>query len=214
MTNSNWAMVVATVALLLGGCASAPETSVVLQAPPAPQSAADIRVKEWRSLIATEQTAPEAHKLDLVNAFFNRLYFVDDIDHWGEEDFWATPLETIHSNGGDCEDFVIGKYFTLLELRISDERLRLTYVIFEPGSKPHMVLSYYRTPDADPLLLDNLITEIRPASQRPDLKPIYSFNSGGLWVAGSENAPAHDPTARISRWRDVMRRMREENRNQ
>ena len=86
----------------------------------------------------------------------------------------------------------------------------MTYVIAEPGSRAHMVLSYYGSPGAEPLLLDNLVTQIRTASQRPDLKPVYSFNSNGLWVAGSANSQLDDPAARMSRWRDVMRRMTEE----
>ena len=212
MTYFNLPLTVAMIALLLVGCGSTPEAPVD-PTPTKPQSAADIRVQQWRSLIATEQTAPEAQKLDAVNAFFNRLEFVDDIDHWGEEDFWATPLETIRSNGGDCEDFVIGKYFTLLELDVADERLRLTYVLSEPGNRPHMVLSYYRTPSAEPLLLDNLITGIRAASQRSDLKPIYSFNSNRLWVAGSRSVSFDEPAARMSRWRDVMRRMNDQKLN-
>lgn len=49
----------------------------------------------------------------------------------------------------------------------------------------HMVLAYYPTPDADPLILDNLTGEIKPASQRPDLVPVYSFNDDDMWVGGA-----------------------------
>jgi len=72
-----------------------------------------------------------------------------------------------------------------------------------------MVLGYYPTPDAEPLILDNLVSEIRPASRRPDLFPIFSFTSEGLWVQGASTSSA-DPTARLSRWRSVLQRMRAE----
>ena len=112
--------------------------------------------------------------------------------HWGVPDYWATPLELIGSNGGDCEDFAIAKYFTLRELGIPDERLRITYVkAYLRASnqvQSHMVLSYYASPDAEPLLLDNLTDAIQSAAQRSDLLPTYSFNAAGLWSAKEREA--------------------------
>ena len=59
-----------------------------------------------------------------------------------------------------------------------------------------MVLSYYPAPEAEPLLLDNLVAEILPASLRTDLRPVYSFNSEGLSVVGRDNWSLEDPAAR------------------
>jgi hypothetical protein len=75
-----------------------------------------------------------------------------------------------------------------------------------------MVLAYYEDPTGEPLILDNLITEVRPASRRGDLMPVFSFNSEGLWTgAGSaEKKDAGSSTARLSRWRDLIARMRAE----
>ena len=70
-----------------------------------------------------------------------------------------------------------------------------------------MVLAYYPTPNADPLILDNMISEVRPASQREDLKPVFGFNSEGLWVGGSSAPAINNPAARLSRWRDLLQRM-------
>jgi hypothetical protein len=72
-----------------------------------------------------------------------------------------------------------------------------------------MVLAYHAQPGAEPLILDNLITEVRPASRRPDLSPVFSFNGEGLWQGtGSQNSG--DPVARLSRWRDVLAKARAE----
>jgi predicted transglutaminase-like cysteine proteinase len=139
------------------------------------------RVSAWRHMIAAAEGFDEERKLELVNDFFNRIEFVDDAAHWGMVDYWATPLETLTSNGGDCEDLSIAKYFALRELGVADERLRLTYVKALDINQAHMVLTYFPAPDADPLVLDNLIGEIRPAVERPDLLPVYSFNGDGLW---------------------------------
>jgi predicted transglutaminase-like cysteine proteinase len=157
----------------------------------------------------------EPERLARVNEFYNRrIVFKDDQEVWGRTDYWASPLETLGKGEGDCEDYAIAKYFTLAAAGMPVERLRLVYVQARLGgplgpNEPHMVLAYYATPEAEPLILDSLITELRPASRRPDLRPVFSFNSEGLWKgAGSE--PAHDALAGLSRWRDVLAKARAE----
>ncbi|THF64104.1 transglutaminase [Pseudothauera nasutitermitis] len=173
-------------------------------------------VTAWRALLAEAAETDERTRLERVNTFFNRrIAFDDDIVVWGEQDYWATPLETMGKGAGDCEDFSIAKYMSLLQLGVPAERLRMIYVRARIGgpqstiSQAHMVVGYYATPDAEPLILDNLIGEIRPASRRGDLFPVFSFNSEGLWVGGASTSSA-DPTTRLSRWRDVLERMRAE----
>ncbi len=153
-------------------------------------------------------------KIQQINAFFNeKIQFVNDIDLWGQSDYWATPLETIGKQAGDCEDFSIAKYIFLKVLDIPDEKLRLTYVranMAAYGSNTivaHMVLSYYPTPQSEPLILDSLEPEILPASQRKNLTPIFTFNSSGLWL-GSSNAQKGSSTSHLSRWRDVLVRIK------
>jgi predicted transglutaminase-like cysteine proteinase len=154
-------------------------------------------------------------RLVAVNQFFNRrVVFRDDVEVWGQEDYWASPLETLGKGQGDCEDYVIAKYFSLLAVGVPVARLRLVYVRAEIGgpggpTQAHMVLAYQATPSAEPLILDNLITEVRPASRRPDLAPVFSFNSEGLWQ-GVAGASAGDPLARLSRWREVLAKARAE----
>ena len=118
----------------------------------------------------------------------------------------------IGRGAGDCEDFSIAKYITLQMLGIGNDRLRLIYVRARIGSTTtvaHMVLGFYPQPTDEPLILDNLISSVRPASMRSDLAPVFSFNSAGLWVGGGTASMA-DPTTRLSRWRDVLDRMRQE----
>lgn len=171
-------------------------------------------IVELQALIHALKTASEQEKLKRINDFFNVKIrnFSEDYSIWGQSDYWATPLESLGRQSGDCEDYSIAKYIFLKQLGIPDERLKLTYVrarIGGPHSRifqAHMVLSYYATADAEPLILDNLIAEMRPADRRPDLTPIFSFNSTGLWV-GTASAPRSDATSHLSRWRDVLARM-------
>ena len=172
-------------------------------------------VRDWRSLIG-DADADESARLARVNTFFNRrLRFDDDSVVWKEPDYWATPLESLARGAGDCEDFAIAKYASLLVAGVPSERLRLIYVRARIGgpqstlSQAHMVVGYYPTPDAEPLILDNLVGEIRLAGRRPDLFPVFSVTSEGLWVQGATTSSA-DPTARLSRWRSALQRMRSE----
>ena len=154
-------------------------------------------------------------KLGAVNQFFNRrILSREDSDVWGQVDYWASPVEMLEKGAGDCEDFAIAKYFSLLALGMPVNKLRLVYVRAQLGGpggvvQAHMVLAYYAAPNAEPLILDNLVTELRPASRRPDLAPVFSFNSEGLWQ-GVGAQSAGDPTARLSRWREVLAKGRAE----
>jgi predicted transglutaminase-like cysteine proteinase len=174
-------------------------------------------LRDWQRLTndANAMTGAE-DKLRRVNEYFNRrIFFADDQEVWGQSDYWATPMEFLAKGKGDCEDFTIAKYFTLLNAGISDEQLRLVYVkakIGGPNSamvQAHMVLAFYPSPDAEPLVLDNLITDIRPASRRPDLTPVFSFNSQGIWQgAGGADPKSAGGIGRLSRWQDLLRRAR------
>jgi predicted transglutaminase-like cysteine proteinase len=164
------------------------------------------RLEAWKRDAAERKRAPavEGALLNDVNRMLNRVPFVDDAVHWGEEDYWATPAESIGSNGGDCEDFSIAKYFLLKELGVPIARLRLTYVKSLKLNQPHMVLAYYARPDAEPLVLDNLEDTVRPASQRRDLVPVYSFNDEEVWVEmrGRVGSPQQ-----LRNWRALMERL-------
>jgi predicted transglutaminase-like cysteine proteinase len=168
--------------------------------------------KALRDVMNAVLRQDDTAKLDAINNFFNRqVQFRDDVDVWGLVDYWASPLETLAQGQGDCEDYAIGKYFSLISLGMPSARLRLVYVRAQVGGtvQAHMVLAYYAAPSAEPLILDNLVGELRPASRRPDLVPVFSFNSDGLWEGVGAKA-AGDPLARLSRWREVLAKARAE----
>lgn len=173
--------------------------------------AAQKRLLDWREVMISGQNKPELQKLELVNQFFNQVIFVSDLEHWGVEDYWATPVEMLATNGGDCEDFAIAKYFTLVEMGVPINRLQITYVKALSLNQAHMVLTYYPTPEAIPLVLDNLIPEIKSATLRRDLVPVYSFNGDGLWLAKERGLGRNvGKSDRISLWRTLQGRIGKE----
>ncbi len=170
--------------------------------------AARRRVERWRRLVSQSSEEIEQLKLEAVNRFFNELNFVSDIDHWGDLDYWATPLEFLGTNGGDCEDFSVAKYFTLKELGIPDHKLALTYVKSLKLNQAHMVVTYFPDAQQEPLVLDNLVPQIKSASLRKDLIPIYSFSGDGLWVAKQRGRGRFLGKAeRSGKWKSITNRI-------
>ena len=170
--------------------------------------AAEARLNHWRALILEGRGADQTAQLTAVNDFFNGAHFVDDRELWQTSDYWATPDEFLRLDAGDCEDFAIAKYFTLKAMGVAPEKLRITYVKVTSMAQAHMVLAYYETPESEPLILDNLNRRIKPASERADLRPLYSFNAETLWLARSrrEQQEAGHP-GQLQRWREMVARL-------
>lgn len=166
------------------------------------------RIETWENLISQSADLPEMEKLQRVNDFFNQnTAFIDDSILWQKNDYWATPIEFLLKGAGDCEDYSIAKYYTLLEMGVAENKMRITYVKSLTLNQAHMVLTYYESPQAIPFVLDNLLASIKPASERTDLLPVYSFNGSSLWLA--KNKASGNPAGNsenLSLWQDLKQR--------
>lgn len=175
-----------------------------------PRNAPD--VKALQTTLETLQNKSVKDQLIGVNAFFDeRIQYATDDIVFKQTDYWATPSEFFGHSRGDCEDYAIAKYVALLHLGIDSAKLRLIYVKARIGrsrvTQAHMVLGYYETPSSDPLVLDSLVSNVLPGSERTDLVPVFSFNDSGIWQPGQANQVSSS-TSRLSRWRDVIERMK------
>ncbi|MHC6223300.1 cysteine protease LapG [Pseudomonas sp. X10] len=169
------------------------------------------RIDAWQNLMATHKGGNDLERLWAVNQFFNQqLRYTEDIDLWHEVDYWATPIQSLIKGAGDCEDYAIAKYFSLRRMGIPSEKLRITYVKALRQNRAHMVLTYYSSAEAMPLVLDSLMEAIEPANQRQDLLPVYAFNGEGLWLTGSSGNRKVGDTKRLSRWQALLKKMRAE----
>lgn len=175
------------------------------------------RIGGWQQFVRSvpaerrQLAGDELQLLSSVNAFFNHLPFVTDLAHWGVEDYWATPAEAVASNGADCEDFSIAKYYALKELGVPIQRLRITYVKAVRLNQAHMVLAYYPQPNAVPLILDNLQDEVRPATERTDLIPVYSFNDDDLLIARQgQPGTSAGSSLQVRLWRALLDKLEQE----
>lgn len=196
-------------------CSKAPQVAPII--PPEPEivepTPAPVLTKMelWKQLVAENRFAPVDKKLATVNTFFNQFDFVEDKYLWGSEDYWATPFETLRMSGGDCEDISIAKYFTLKDLNIPQDAMRLTYVISVKTRKPHVVLTFQPHSLQEPLVLDTMHNYLFPVSKRTDLVPVYSFNEDGFWVARLKQGWKGERlgnAAKMSLWWGLLERMR------
>lgn len=206
--------------IVLGiGCGKKP--AVVERVPPEPEMELPeprpepelSRAEQWQALVREKRDAPGEEKIAAVNTFFNSFPITEDFFLWGVKDYWATLYETLARGLGDCEDLAFAKYFTLRELSIPDERMRITYVISLKTGKPHMVLTCGLHSRSQPLVLDTVNNDLHPVSGRSDLVPVYSFNGNGYWLARQEEEWQGEYLGgvwKLSLWRDVLERMETE----
>jgi len=169
------------------------------------------RGQAWFGVMEADDLATDKAKLEKVNRFFNMFRFINDINLWGDKNYWASPVEFIGVNGGDCEDYSIAKYFTLLEMGVPDDKMRITMVKALTVNQYHMVLAYYETPGSIPLILDNLDGQIKLATKRKDLVPVYSFNGSQLWLNKEKGrGELSGSSDRIKQWRNLRQRIQSE----
>ena len=170
------------------------------------------RVEIWDRIMQESQNKKVLHKLKNVNDFFNKIKYKRDLAHWGKNDYWAAPFEFMGTGAGDCEDYAIAKYYSLIKLGIPEHKLRITYVkLLRKRTKyeeAHMVLTYYHKKNSTPIVLDNVNKKLQLASKRKDLKPIYSFNANGLWQAKNKGkASIKIGSNNLKAWQDLMTRI-------
>ncbi|HIP13835.1 MAG TPA: transglutaminase [Arcobacter sp.] len=169
------------------------------------------RLASWDNMITKAKKAKTVKKLKYVNDYFNNIKYIRDIKHWNQNDYWATPLEFFGTAGGDCEDYAIAKYFTLLKVGIPEEKLRIAYVkLLKKKTKyeeAHMVLTYYHKVNATPIVLDNVNKRLKLASKRKDLKLIYSFNANGLYKAKNKGRSKKVGSNKLIKWKTLINKI-------
>ncbi|MDF1875828.1 transglutaminase-like cysteine peptidase [Sulfurimonas sp. SAG-AH-194-I05] len=132
------------------------------------------KVQSWKKFNKTKQ-------LNIVNRYLNQLLpQYDDVTR-NQEDYWASPKEFLITGYGDCEDYAIIKYFTLIKLGFDEKKLFLTTVHEQYTGGYHMVLSYFKDKKKSPLVLDNLSFRILTLETRKDIKADMFINSKGVY---------------------------------
>lgn len=134
---------------------------------------------EWRRFLEQARQLPARKQLEAVNRFANTRDYVLDIDNYAVEDYWAIPREFL-GNGGDCEDYVITKLFSLLWLGWPPDDVRLVVVQDTNLRVPHAVLAVARGQDT--LILDNQVQVVLSDREVVHYVPVFSINESRWWI--------------------------------
>lgn len=148
-------------------------------------------------------------KLTQINLFINGSLAEFDNASMGIDDYWMTPKEFFIKGHGDCEDYVIAKYFTLLELGVKKENLYPAIVKVQGSASLHLVLLYVEDKNKSPLVLDNLSFKILPFSKRTDLTPIAAFNEIDSYTLTREKflQKANVDWGKENKWEKLLNRV-------
>jgi predicted transglutaminase-like cysteine proteinase len=133
----------------------------------------------WTDFLAGLKGLNSRAQMEAVNRWANARPYVEDIANWNLPDYWETPGEFI-AHGGDCEDFAIAKYFSLVRLGFPARDLRITIVSDSRAHDFHAVL--VANIDGMEWLLDNQIAEMVPLASQPQYTPVYALNEEGWWL--------------------------------
>lgn len=171
---------------------------------------AAVRLEKLIETMNSFEKVSELKKLIVINKFFNQVQFNSDEKVWHQEDYWATRSEFLGKGQGDCEDYSIAKYFTLLEMGVASEKLYLTYVKAVKLNQAHMVVTYFKDKKSTPLVLDNINKSILPATKRPDLVPVYSFNGEKLYLSKQRGLGNVVPSGmeQNTKWLELLKKIK------
>lgn len=133
----------------------------------------------WDKLKSMLQDKPPLEKIRGVNSFWNQWPYKLDKAVYGKEDYWAAPYE-FRKNSGDCEDYAITKYYTLKELGIPVEQMRIVVLKDTILNVAHAVLAVYL--DDDIYILDNIAKNVLSHTRIRNYLPVYSVNEKYRWV--------------------------------
>ncbi|MEM6638417.1 MAG: transglutaminase-like cysteine peptidase [Pseudomonadota bacterium] len=135
-------------------------------------------LRGWQRIVKRAHGLNDHAKLVLINRFFNKRRYVDDvIDPVTQLGTWLT-LSDFLEHGGDCEDFAIAKYFTLRELGFGPERLRILSAWDKKARDYHAILAVNIDGRAHFLENDNTVLHGR------QLRPyafLYAVNEDHWW---------------------------------
>ena len=139
------------------------------------------RIQDYEKTISFHEKNSQDVQLKRINIYLNTLLPQYDDVIKNKLDDWATPKEFLTIGYGDCEDYVIIKYYSLIRLGFDEKKLFLTIVKEKYRGGFHMVLAYFKEKNRPPLVLDNLSFKILNLKTRSDIEAEVFINSTGVY---------------------------------
>lgn len=171
--------------LALGGCASAVQSESA-------SNALSPENMQYTQIENIDDHSQIRKALAQVNILVNsNIEYAYDITQYGVDDYWASPQEVVANGKGDCEDYAFLKRDILIKMGIPKERFKIIHAdviesssVASPMVEQHIVLAYYRDEQSNnPIILDNMRTEVMYLRSRTDFHLNYVFDESTVWEA-------------------------------
>ena len=137
----------------------------------------DPALAAWARDLRELKRLPRTEKITAINTMVNRRSYASDIRTYGTNDYWASPREFL-SRSGDCEDYAILKFASLMALGFRNSDLRIVVGTL-PTGQPHAFLAVKS--GGVELVLDNRKNYVYRSEYRSDYIPKYSMNLANRW---------------------------------
>jgi predicted transglutaminase-like cysteine proteinase len=158
--------------------------------------------QRFLAIIAEGRNHEGRARIGVINRAINlAIQPVSDLAQWGVEDRWTSPLATLTSGRGDCEDYAIAKYVALREAGVADSDVRLIIVRDIATGDDHAVVA--ARVDEKWIILDNRRLTLLEDVAMPHVLPLFALDQEGVKrftpdVAEARRAPAPAETGWLS----------------
>lgn len=139
----------------------------------------------WTAVMAFVSIVDEAARrqglariVSVNRAINTSIRYTEDIDEFGLDDYWRTPIAAIQAGRGVCEDYAIAKYTVLREAGMPVEDRQLVLVRDILRKREHMVLGVRH--EKRWLILDNQSQSLREDSDLPHYVPLLAIDDRGV----------------------------------
>jgi len=134
---------------------------------------------QFVALIDAARALEGRARLDAVNRAVNgAIRYMTDMEQFGVEDLWSSPLATFRTGLGDCEDYAIAKYLALREAGMAAADLRIVLARDSAIREDHAVLAARL--DGHWLILDNRRADLLDDSAVRNLMPLFAIGQQGV----------------------------------
>jgi predicted transglutaminase-like cysteine proteinase len=143
--------------------------------------------RRFVTMIETAAARQGRARLGEINRAINlAIRPMSDLAQYGVVDLWTSPLATLATGAGDCEDYAIAKYVALREAGLDNEDLRLLIVRDTNLREDHAVVAARL--DGRWVVLDNRRLVLLEDIQLQHYVPTFEIDDDGVkrLVSGDE----------------------------
>ena len=136
--------------------------------------------RKFLAVIATGLGQTGRARVGVINRAINlAIEHMSDLEQWGVDERWSSPLETFATGRGDCEDYAIAKFVALVEAGVPAQDVRLVIVRDRAANDDgHAVTAVHI--DHGWVLLDNRWLTLVDDDKMQRMIPLFVIDQGGV----------------------------------